>query len=150
LKHVSKDAYFVSFTYQKPSLASSSEKTFALVNFRSIYSSVGSGKWERFMALLRLDGSMHNRMSPFGFVTTTILDTQSVGSLTFVNIFLSSKSSSFIFTFGYKENATFLGACTTGTTFSSIFISYSSPIYPSPSKTWEKSSILTWNVLFYL
>lgn len=84
------------------------------------------------MALLRLDGSMQTRSFPFGFLTTITLETQSVGSITFLIYPYFSISINFYFKSFIKVKGTFLGALTTGVTESSIFITYSSPRLPLP------------------
>ena len=75
------------------------------------------------MALFRLVGSKHIRnFFEFSFLTTTRLDTQSVGSSTFT--MYPSDSSSFNFSFNsyWRENGTRRGALMMGVTVSSTSI----------------------------
>ena len=86
LKVVNIELSSVSSTCQNLFLTSTVENTLALPSFGSISSIVGVGWWLLFNALFRYLGSRHTRSCPLGFRAVTRLETQGVGSVTFLII----------------------------------------------------------------
>ena len=114
LKHVNILNFSSSGICQNPFLASNTVNSLAFFSRVLTSSMVGIGYYSRLIVLFR---SRHILICPLVFWTITILDTQSVASVTGVNTPPLSTSSSVLRTLSRTGTGTCLGVCTTGLTF---------------------------------
>ena len=133
------------FTCQYPEVASRTENTFAWGRSATTSSIVVIGKCSLLIASFKSCGSMHMRRL-LGFMTATMLFTQSVGSfcLTTTSAFSIRSSSSLMFSL--RETGTFRGGCTTGEMLESTLIVCLPGTQPRPWNRSEYCSYIFWAI----